>query len=94
SESEFTIYSNIIYYLLTKNKRVIRNILALEVYNIINSVNFSYTILIILRKITNRISFLFILTVIYINSYSLYECLVKLRIIKEKRLIINIIALK
>ncbi|KAF1979932.1 hypothetical protein BU23DRAFT_576770 [Bimuria novae-zelandiae CBS 107.79] len=31
--------------------------------------------------------------VIYIDSYSLYECLVKLGTTKEKRLIINIIAL-
>ncbi|UQC84906.1 uncharacterized protein CLUP02_10402, partial [Colletotrichum lupini] len=94
NKSEFIIYSNIIYYLLTKNKRVIRSILALEVYSIINNINLSYTILIILKKITNRISLLLILTVIYTDSYSLYKYLVKLGIIKEKRLIINIIALK
>ncbi|UQC89520.1 uncharacterized protein CLUP02_15051, partial [Colletotrichum lupini] len=94
SKSEFTIYSNIIYYLLIKNKRVIRSILVLEVYNIVNSVNFSYIILIILKKITNRISFLFILIIIYTDFYSLYKYLVKLRITKKKRLIINIIALK
>jgi len=33
-------------------------------------------------------------TIIYTDSYSLYECLVKLRTIKEKRLIIDIIALR
>ncbi|KAF1963980.1 hypothetical protein BU23DRAFT_585799 [Bimuria novae-zelandiae CBS 107.79] len=32
--------------------------------------------------------------VIYTDSYSLYECLIKLRTTKEKRLIINIIALR
>ncbi|UQC82586.1 uncharacterized protein CLUP02_08076, partial [Colletotrichum lupini] len=53
SKSEFTIYSNIIYYLLTKNKRVIRSILTLKVYSIVNSINLSYIILITLRKITN-----------------------------------------
>ncbi|KAI3535719.1 hypothetical protein CSPX01_11243, partial [Colletotrichum filicis] len=53
SKSEFTIYNNIIYYLLTKNKRIIKSILVLEVYNIINSVNFAYIILIILKRITN-----------------------------------------
>ncbi|KAI3541346.1 aurora kinase 2 splicing, partial [Colletotrichum filicis] len=53
SKSEFIIYNNIIYYLLTKNKRVIRSILALEVYSIINSINLAYAILIILKKITN-----------------------------------------
>ncbi|KAI3536588.1 hypothetical protein CSPX01_10672, partial [Colletotrichum filicis] len=94
SKSKFTIYSNIIYYLLTKNKRIIRNILALEVYSIVNSVNLIYIILITLRRITNRLNLLLILTVIYTNSYLLYKYLIKLGIIKEKRLIINIITLK
>ncbi|KAI3549146.1 hypothetical protein CSPX01_02706, partial [Colletotrichum filicis] len=53
SKSKFTIYSNIIYYLLTKNKRVIRSILVLKVYNIVNSINLAYIILITLRRITN-----------------------------------------
>ena len=35
-----------------------------------------------------------LLTIIYTDSYSLYECLVKLRTIKEKRLMIDIIALR
>ena len=34
------------------------------------------------------------LTVVYTDSYLLYECLVKLRTIKEKRLMIDIIALR
>ena len=34
------------------------------------------------------------LTIIYTDSYSLYECLVKLRTTKEKRLMIDIIALR
>ncbi|UQC91239.1 uncharacterized protein CLUP02_16773, partial [Colletotrichum lupini] len=93
-KSEFIIYSNIIYYLLTKNKRVIRNILTLEVYNIINNINLSYTILITLKKITDRISLLLILIIIYTNSYLLYKYLIKLKTIKKKRLIINIIALR
>ncbi|UQC84416.1 uncharacterized protein CLUP02_09913, partial [Colletotrichum lupini] len=94
SKSKFTIYSNIIYYLLIKNKRVTRSILVLEVYSIVNSINLFYAILITLRKITNRISFLPILTVIYTNSYSLYKYFIKLGTIKKKRFIINIIALK
>ncbi|UQC90738.1 uncharacterized protein CLUP02_16268, partial [Colletotrichum lupini] len=86
SESEFIIYSNIIYYLLIKNKRVTRSILALEVYNIVNGINLSYIILIILKKITNRISFLFILTVIYTDFYLLYKYLIKLGIKKKRGL--------
>ncbi|KAI3531830.1 hypothetical protein CSPX01_13901, partial [Colletotrichum filicis] len=53
SKSEFTIYNNIIYYLLIKNKRVIRSILVLEIYNIVNNINLTYVILIILRRIIN-----------------------------------------
>ncbi|KAK1499328.1 hypothetical protein CCUS01_00052, partial [Colletotrichum cuscutae] len=53
SESEFIIYNNIIYYLLTKNKRVIRSILVLKVYSIVNNINLAYVILITLRRITN-----------------------------------------
>jgi len=34
------------------------------------------------------------LTIVCTDSYSLYECLVKLRTIKEKRLMINIMALR
>ena len=33
-------------------------------------------------------------TIVYTDSYSLYECLVKLETIKEKRLIVDIIALR
>ena len=33
-------------------------------------------------------------TVVYTDSYSLYECLVKLGTIKEKRLMIDIMALR
>ncbi|KAK1452391.1 hypothetical protein CCUS01_10882, partial [Colletotrichum cuscutae] len=53
NKSEFIIYNNIIYYLLTKNKQVIRNILVLKVYSIVNGVNLAYVILITLKRITN-----------------------------------------
>ncbi|KAF1969414.1 hypothetical protein BU23DRAFT_582720 [Bimuria novae-zelandiae CBS 107.79] len=47
-----------------------------------------------LTKCKQRLSLPAVPLVIYIDSYSLYECLVKLRTTKEKRLIINIIALR
>ncbi|KAI3529797.1 hypothetical protein CSPX01_15255, partial [Colletotrichum filicis] len=53
NKSKFTIYSNIIYYLLIKNKWVIRNILVLKIYSIVNNINFAYAILITLKRITN-----------------------------------------
>ena len=46
-----------------------------------------------LKIITDRLALPIIPIIIYTNLYSLYKCLVKLSTIKEKRLIINIIAL-
>ncbi|KAF1964357.1 hypothetical protein BU23DRAFT_585612 [Bimuria novae-zelandiae CBS 107.79] len=79
SNNTFTICGNIIHYSLIKCKRVTQSILASKIYGII---------------IIERLSLPAVPLVIYIDSYSLYECLVKLRITKEKRLIINIIALR
>jgi hypothetical protein len=46
-----------------------------------------------LKIIIDRLKLPVIPIIIYTNLYSLYKCLVKLSTIKEKRLIINIIAL-
>ncbi|KAF0329502.1 aurora kinase 2 splicing, partial [Colletotrichum asianum] len=73
---------NIVYYSLTKSKHIIRSILASKVYTIIVGINIVYAITITL-----------ILIIIYIDSYLLYKYFIKLSIIKEKRLIINIIAI-
>jgi hypothetical protein len=90
----FTICSNIIYYSSTKCKRVTQSVLTLEIYSIVNSFNISIAIITTLRIITECLSLLVILLVICTNLYFLYKCLVKLRTTKEKRLIINIIALR
>jgi hypothetical protein len=54
----------------------------------------SFTINSILTMIVKRLGLLTIPIIIYTDSYSLYECLVKLGIIKEKRLIIDIMAIR
>jgi len=46
-----------------------------------------------LKIITDRLKLPIIPIIVYTNSYSLYECLVKLGTTKKKRLIINIMAL-
>jgi len=46
-----------------------------------------------LKIITDRLKLPVIPIIVYTNLYSLYKCLVKLSTIKEKRLIINIMAL-
>ena len=47
-----------------------------------------------LKIIIDRLKLPVIPTIVYTNLYSLYKYLVKLSTIKEKRLIINIIALR
>jgi hypothetical protein len=72
-----------------KYKRVTRSILALELYSIAHGFNISSLV----KTIINRILEIEVLLVVYIDSKSLYEYLVKLGIIREKRLIIDIICL-
>jgi hypothetical protein len=67
--------------------------LALKIYNIVEGVNIAIAINITIKIITKQLRFSQTLIVIYTNLYLLYECLVKLSITQEKRLIIDIIVL-
>jgi len=92
-ENNFIIYGNLIYWSLTKSKRVTRSVLALEIYGIVSGVDMAIAIGTTLKIIIDRLKLPVIPIIVYTNLYSLYECLVKLSTIKEKRLIINIMAL-
>jgi hypothetical protein len=72
-----------------KYKRVTRSILASKLYEIAYSFNIGSLV----KSIINKVLEIEVLLVIYIDSISLYKYLVKLRTIREKRLIINIIYL-
>ena len=89
----FKIRGNLIYYSLTKSKRVIRSVLALEIYSIVRGVNIAITINTTIKIITKQLGFIHTLIIVCTNLYSLYKCLIKLSTTKEKCLIINIIAL-
>ena len=67
--------------------------LALEIYRIVGGVNIVIAIGTTLKMIIDRLKLPAIPIIVYTNLYSLYKYLVKLSTIKEKRLIINIIAL-
>jgi hypothetical protein len=67
--------------------------LASEIYNIIKAVDIAIAINTIIKIINKQLGFLQTLIVVCTDSYLLYKCLVKLGIIKEKRLMIDIIAL-
>ena len=59
-----------------------------------NSVNISFTINATVNIIMKQINLSPIPLVVCTDSYSLYECIVKLEITREKRLIIDIMALR
>jgi len=68
-------------------------VLALELYAIVVGVNIAISILTTLVIVTQHLKIGGIPTVVYTNSLSLYKCIVKLGTTKEKRLIINIMAI-
>jgi hypothetical protein len=70
-------------------------VLILEIYGIIRGVNIAKVVNTIINIIIKQLrsKYTKILIIVYIDSYSLYKCLVKLGTTKEKRLIINIIGL-
>jgi hypothetical protein len=92
--NEFTIKGNLIYYSSTKTKRVTRSVLASEIYGMVGGVDIVTAINTTIKIITEQLGFSQTLIVVCTDSYSLYECLVKLGTTQEKRLMIDIIALR
>jgi hypothetical protein len=93
-ENDFMIHGNLIYWSLTKSKRVTRSVLASEIYGMVGGVDMAIAIGTTLKMITDRLELPVIPTIVCTDSYSLYECLVKLGTTKEKRLMIDIMALR
>ena len=65
----------------------------LKIYRIVNKVNITIAIKTTLKIIIDWFEFFIIFIIIYTDLYSLYKYLVKLSTIKEKHLMINIMAL-
>ncbi|KAF2022826.1 hypothetical protein EK21DRAFT_105605 [Setomelanomma holmii] len=93
-ENTFTIRSNVIHYNSTKCKRVTQSVLASKIYGMVNRFDIGIAIATTLQMITERLSLLAVPLTICTDFFSLYECLVKLETTKEKRLIIDIMALR
>ena len=91
--NKFIIKGNLIHYSSTKSKRITRSILASKIYKIVGGVNIAIIINIIIKIITRQLGFLYTLIIVYTDLYLLYKYLVKLSTTKQKRLIINIMAL-
>jgi len=91
---EFEIKGNLIHYSSTKSKRVTRSVLASEIYGMVGGVDMAIAINTTIKMITEQLDLPQTPTVVCTDSYSLYECLVKLGTTKEKRLMIDIMALR
>ncbi|KAI1000668.1 hypothetical protein K3495_g7530 [Podosphaera aphanis] len=90
----FDLTGNLIHWSSTKCKRVTRSILASEIYGMVNGFDASFAITSTLSKMTDQLSLPPVPLIVCTDSYSLYECLVKLGTTKEKRLMIDIMALR
>ena len=91
---EFTINGNLIHWSSTKSKRVTRSVLASEIYAMVGGVDMSFAISSTISMIMRQLKLPTTPTIVCTDSYSLYECLVKLGTTKEKRLMIDIMALR
>jgi hypothetical protein len=91
---QFTLTGNIIHWTSTKAKRVTRSVLASEILAMSDGVDKGYAIVTTINQIVQQLGFAPIPMVVCTDSFSLYECLVKLGTTKEKRLMIDIMALR
>ncbi len=82
--------TNLIHWSFTKCKRVIRSVLTIELYVMINDFDVESIIKSTLKTIINVLISLILCT----NFKSLYDCLIKLETIIEKRLMINLMCLR
>jgi hypothetical protein len=93
-KGEFQLTGNIIHWSSTKCKRVTRAVLASELYAMAAGVDIAISISTTLAMIAHRLKLSNIPTILCTDSFSLYECIVKLGTTKEKRLMIDIMAIR
>ena len=83
-------HANILHQSSTKCKRVIRSVLASKLY----AIAYSFDISALVKSTIDKMLGINLLLVLCTDSKLLYECLVKLGITQEKRLMIDIICLR
>jgi len=93
-DDSFDIKGNLIDYRSVKSQRVTRSVLASEVYGMTAGVDMAYAIGTTIKMVTQQLDLPTVPTIVCTDSYSLYECLVKLGTTKEKRLMIDIMAIR
>jgi hypothetical protein len=93
-QDSFLLSGNLFHWSSTKSKRVTRSVLASEIYGMVNGVDMAIAVKSTIDIIASRLEIPAIPIVVCTDSFSLYECLVKLGTTKEKRLMIDIMALR
>lgn len=94
AENEFTIKGNIIHWSSVKCRRVTRSVLASELYAMVGGIDIGSVISSTLQLITKQLKLKDIPVIVCTDSYSLFECMVKLGTTKEKRLMIDIMSIR
>jgi hypothetical protein len=94
TEDTFTMEGNLIHWSSTKSKRVTRSVLASEIYAMVHGVDMGMATGTTFDMITTKLGIPKIPIIVCTDSFSLYECLVKLGTTKEKRLMIDIMSLR
>ena len=94
NDGSFKIRGNIVHWSSIKCKRITRSVLASEIYAMAHGVDIAIAIGGTIDVIMERLSFPKVPIVVCTDSRSLYDCLVKLGTTKEKRLMIDIMALR
>ena len=94
--SSFKLHGNNLHWSSIKCKRVTRSVLASEIYAMAHGVDIAVAIGGTINKIMERLTPAHprVPIVACTDSHSLYDCLVKLGITKERRLMIDIMALR
>ena len=94
SPRQFLMRGNLLYWSSNKCKRVTRTVLILELYTIVAGIDMTISVSTTLNYIIEQLNLKPIPVVIYTDSFSLYEYIVKLGTTKEKRLMIDIMAIR
>ena len=78
--------ANLIHWTSIKCKRIIKSVLTSELY----AMDHVFDIEAVIKTTIEKILGIHILLILYIDSKSLYDCLIRLRTINEKKLMIDI----
>jgi hypothetical protein len=84
------IHTNLIHWSSIKCKRVIRSVLAAELYAMTNG----FDVEAVIKSIIERMLHIFLSLILLTDSKSLFDCLVKLGTTSEKRLMIDLMCLR